>query len=214
MCADRPKQYLKINGTTVLEHTVNKLLSHRLIAKVVIAISEGDEHFTKLDLVRNPDVIRVIGGSERADSVLSALRYVANNFSTEWVIVHDAARPCFQLDDVDALIDVSLKNHIGGILASPVTDTIKRGDTSGLIEHTIDRRDMWHAFTPQMFKVKLLFNALLDALDSGVSITDEASALEWTGAKPELVKGQTSNIKITQPEDLALAAFYISQDKG
>lgn len=214
MCADRPKQYLKIHGTTVLEHTVNKLLSHRLIDKVVIAISEKDRYFPELDLALNPDVIRVVGGIERADSVMSALRYVANHFSTEWVIVHDAARPCFQLSDVDALIDVSFKNHIGGILAAPVTDTMKRSDTSGLIEHTIDRRNMWHAFTPQMFKVNLLFNALSGALDSGVPITDEASALEWAGEKPELVLGKTSNIKITQPEDLALAEFYMSRDEG
>ena len=214
MRSDRPKQYLKIHGTTVLEHTVNKLLSHKLIGKVIIAVSKNDEYFPKLDLARNPDVIRVAGGSERAESVMSALRHVVNHFNAEWVLVHDAARPCFQLSDVDKLIDASFKNHIGGILASPVTDTMKRGDTSGRIEHTIDRRDMWHAFTPQMFQVKLLFNALLGALDSGVSITDEASALEWSGTKPELVKGQTSNIKITQPEDLALAAFYISRDKG
>jgi len=187
MKADRPKQYLKIHGTTILEHTVEKLLSH-------------------------PQVLRVSGGSERADSVLSALDYIARQQLGDWVMVHDAARPCVQLSDIDKLISGAMNHEVGAILAAPVRDTMKRG-AQGQVEHTVDRADLWHALTPQMFRTKPLRNALSQALEQGVSITDEASAFEWKGLSPALIAGRSDNFKITQPEDLALAEFYLSQNK-
>ena len=212
MKADRPKQYLTIHAITILEHTVNKLLSHPQVSKVVVAVSESDPYFPELSLSQHPDVVRVKGGNERADSVLSALNYIQESDLGEWVMVHDAARPCIQQDDIDKLIEVSLSHSVGGILAAPVRDTMKRG-VDGQIEHTVERANLWHALTPQMFRTLPLQQALTEALEQGVSITDEASAFEWKGASPALVAGRSDNFKVTQPEDLALAEFYLSQNK-
>ncbi|WP_059022022.1 2-C-methyl-D-erythritol 4-phosphate cytidylyltransferase [Vibrio coralliirubri] len=212
MKADRPKQYLKIHGKTILEHTVEKLLSHPQVAQIVVAISDDDPYYPELALNLNPKVIRVSGGSERADSVLSALNYIAEQQLSDWVMVHDAARPCVQLSDIDKLISGAMSHDVGAILAAPVRDTMKRG-AQGQIEHTVERADLWHALTPQMFRAKPLWKALSEALQQGASITDEASAFEWKGLSPALVAGRSDNFKITQPEDLALAEFYLSQNK-
>lgn len=212
MQADRPKQYLPIAGHTVLEHTVHKLLSHPKISKVVVAVTDGDPYFPALAIAAHPDVVRVSGGGERADSVLSALKYIQAHALSEWVMVHDAARPCITHADLDALIAVVAQHEVGGILASPVRDTMKRADAACNIDHTVERQALWHALTPQMFNTEQLTDALAKALAQGVTITDEASALEWLGYKPALVKGRADNIKITQPEDLALAEFYLRRD--
>ncbi len=212
MKADRPKQYLQIHGKTILEHTVEKLLSHPQVSKIVVAVSDDDPYYLELPLNLNPQVIRVSGGTERADSVLSALDYIAQQQLSDWVMVHDAARPCIQLSDIDKLISGAMTHDVGAILAAPVRDTMKRG-AQGQIEHTVDRVDLWHALTPQMFRAKPLRKVLSEALQQGVSITDEASAFEWKGLSPALIAGRSDNFKITQPEDLALAEFYLSQNK-
>ncbi|MGI9878017.1 2-C-methyl-D-erythritol 4-phosphate cytidylyltransferase [Vibrio chagasii] len=212
MKADRPKQYLKINGKTILEHTVEKLLAHPQVSQIVVAISDDDPYYPELPLTQNPQVIRVAGGSERADSVLSALDYIEKQQLGGWVMVHDAARPCVQLSDIDKLISTAMNHDVGAILAAPVRDTMKRG-AQGQIDHTVERADLWHALTPQMFRAEPLWNVLSEALQQGVSITDEASAFEWKGFSPALVAGRSDNFKITQPEDLALAEFYLSQNK-
>jgi len=214
MKADRPKQYLQIQGHTVLEHTVEKLLLHPMVNKVVVAITDGDPYYPELSLAIHPDVIRVSGGKERADSVLSALQYIEQHQLAEWALVHDAARPCFCLEDVDRLITQANMNQLGGILATPVRDTMKRANGDQNIDHTIEREAMWHALTPQLFKTQSLTDALTNALAKGVAITDEASAMEWLGEQPALVQGRADNIKITQPEDLALAEFYLNRNKG
>ncbi len=146
--------------------------------------------------------------------MLSGLNYVSAQLPCEWVLVHDAARPCVTLNDIDRLIDVCCAHPTGGILASPVRDTMKRANKENNIDHTVDREALWHALTPQMFKTPQLTRALADALQQGVAITDEASALEWLGETPALVQGSANNIKITQPEDLALAEFYLSRERG
>lgn len=212
MKADRPKQYLTINGKTILEHTVEKLLAHPRVSQIVVAISDDDPYYPELPLTQNPQVIRVAGGSERADSVLSALDYIEKQQLGDWVMVHDAARPCVQLSDIDKLISMAMSHDVGAILAAPVRDTMKRG-AQGQIDHTVERADLWHALTPQMFRAEPLWNVLSEALQQGVSITDEASAFEWKGFSPALVAGRSDNFKITQPEDLALAEFYLSQNK-
>ena len=212
MKADRPKQYLQIHGKTILEHTVEKLLSHPQVSKIVVAVSDDDPYYPELPLNLNPQVIRVSGGTERADSVLAALDYIAQQQLSDWVMVHDAARPCIQLSDIDKLISGAMTHDVGAILAAPVRDTMKRG-AQGQIEHTVDRVDLWHALTPQMFRSKPLRKVLSEALQQGVSITDEASAFEWKGLSPALIAGRSDNFKITQPEDLALAEFYLSQNK-
>lgn len=212
MQADRPKQYLKISGKTILEHTVEKLLTHPAVEKVIVAISDGDPYYPQLSLATNPDVIRVSGGKERADSVLSALDYIESNELAQWAMVHDAARPCVCLNDIDNLIVAAEANQLGGILATPVRDTMKRANAQQNIDHTVDREALWHALTPQLFRAQPLTQALSQALEQGVQITDEASAIEWLGETPALVKGRADNIKITQPEDLALAEFYLTRN--
>ncbi len=213
MQADRPKQYLKLHGHTVLEHTVQKLLSHPQVNKVVVAVSEGDPYFPALALAKDPRVIRVNGGKERADSVLSALNYICKHESNEWVMVHDAARPCFTLQDIDRLIECALSHPVGAILATPVRDTMKRSNAQQDIKHTVERVALWHALTPQMFPTVPLRDALYDGLENKAIITDEASAFERLNLSPALVNGRSDNIKITQPEDLALAEFYLSRNK-
>lgn len=212
MKADRPKQYLVINGKTVLEHTVEKLLAHPQITHVVVAVSDDDPFYPELPMAQRDDVIRVSGGKERADSVLSGLRYVEQNQLSEWILVHDAARPCVRLEDIQKLIDISMLNNLGGILAVPVRDTMKRAGLDQRIDHTVEREALWHALTPQMFRTEQLTRALSSALQESVMITDEASALEWLGESPALVQGSGDNIKITQPEDLALAEFYLQRN--
>lgn len=214
MKADRPKQYLKISGKTILEHTIEKLLAHPAVKQVIVAVSDDDPYYPQLSLADNPQVIRVSGGHERADSVLSALNYIEKNQLAEWAMVHDAARPCVDLNDIDTLIEVANDNQLGGILATPVRDTMKRANAQKNIEHTVDREALWHALTPQLFKTQMLTSALSKALAQDAVITDEASAIEWLGEKPALIQGRADNIKITQPEDLALAEFYLTRNKG
>jgi 2-C-methyl-D-erythritol 4-phosphate cytidylyltransferase len=211
MGADKPKQYLSMHGKTVLEHTINKLLSHPQINQVVVAISVGDPYFDRLALACDPRVIRVDGGEERADSVLSALNYIKFHQLASWVLVHDAARPCVTLRDIDKLIVEVAEHPVGGILASAVRDTMKRADAMQNIVHTVDRECLWHALTPQMFRTTALLSALESALNQGAQVTDEASAMELAGFSPKLVAGRADNLKITQPEDLILAEFYLSQ---
>ena len=207
MLADRPKQYLMIAGKTILEHTVEALLSHDDIAQVVIAVSEGDPYFAALPLIHDERVLVASGGAERADSVQSALKLVSHD---GWILVHDAARPCLSQKDLTQLIEVATATDQGALLATPVRDTMKRGTSDG-VEATVDRVNLWHALTPQMCTVSMLRTSLDSALLSGAVITDEASALEFCGYKPKLVLGRADNNKVTQPEDLALAAFYLHQ---
>ncbi|MGC9403022.1 2-C-methyl-D-erythritol 4-phosphate cytidylyltransferase [Vibrio genomosp. F10] len=213
MKVDRPKQYLTINDTAILEHTVLKLLSHPKIDTVVVSVTDGDPYFSSLSIANQSNVIRVSGGKERADSVLSALEYLNQENVSEWVLVHDAARPCVQLKDIDRLIETALAHEVGAILACPVRDTMKRSDSTNNIDSTVERNNLWHALTPQMFRTSSLYHALNDALKAEATITDEASAMERLGLAPALVHGRSDNIKITQPEDLSLAEFYLSHNK-
>ncbi len=207
MQADRPKQYLSIMNKTVLEHTVSALLSHPNIVKVVIVLAADDPYFESLSLKHDSRVMTVVGGQERADSVLAGLAVV----SDDWVLVHDAARPCVTVDDIDRLIHSCLSSNKAGILATPVRDTMKRGVENGFIDHTVDRYNLWHALTPQMMPTQQLHDCLLNGLKQKKTLTDEASALEAFGFSSQLVQGRSDNLKITQPEDLALAAFYLQQ---
>ncbi|WP_407083574.1 2-C-methyl-D-erythritol 4-phosphate cytidylyltransferase [Photobacterium leiognathi] len=212
MAADRPKQYLTIAGKTILEHSVERLLSLPEIQHVVIAVSKTDPYFPTLPLANDPRITVVDGGAERVDSVFSGL--AAINDDSAWVMVHDAARPCVRLDDLRQLMVAALQSEYGAILATPVRDTMKRAkvnEQGNVIDHTVDREQLWHALTPQMFRAGQLREALTTALAQDAVITDEASALEFCGYSPVLVKGRADNLKVTQPEDLALAEFYLQQ---
>lgn len=213
MQADRPKQYLPLAGKTIIEVTAQVLLDAQPDAPLFIAVSDTDPYFDELAIAGHPRVTRVPGGKERADSVLSALMHIdAQRFP--WVLVHDAARPLLRRDDLQQLLQQCETLQMGGILASPVRDTMKRGiSVQGVpqVLETVERKQLWHALTPQVFPTLLLRDALTKALFAGVSITDEASAMEWAGHPVQLVAGRADNIKVTQPEDLALARFYLEQ---
>ncbi|MCS2156510.1 2-C-methyl-D-erythritol 4-phosphate cytidylyltransferase [Scandinavium sp. H11S7] len=208
MQTECPKQYLSIGNKTILEHAVAALLAHPRIERVIIAISDGDARFQQLPLANHPQITVVEGGTERADSVLAGLKAAGD---AQWVLVHDAARPCLHQDDLANLLALSETSCVGGILAAPVRDTMKRAEPGiAAIAHTVDRNDLWHALTPQFFPRELLFDCLTRALNEGATVTDEASALEYCGFHPQLVTGRADNIKVTRPEDLALAEFYLT----
>ncbi|KJG35896.1 2-C-methyl-D-erythritol 4-phosphate cytidylyltransferase [Photobacterium angustum] len=213
MAADRPKQYLTIAGKTILEHSVERLLSLPEVQHVVIAVSKNDPYFPTLPLASDPHITVVDGGNERVDSVFSGL--AAINDDNAWVMVHDAARPCVRIEDLRQLMAAAETSEYGAILATPVRDTMKRSTVNSnslaVIDHTVDREQLWHALTPQMFRAGQLRDALTIALAKEAVITDEASALEFCGFSPVLVKGRADNLKVTQPEDLALAEFYLKQ---
>lgn len=209
-----PKQYLRLHGKTVLEHSLSCFLKHPQIKGIVVVLSAEDEYW--LDLVsqyQGYPVYRAIGGQERADSVLNGLKYLQQNLAitnTAKVLVHDAARPCLSQQDLSALLATNAEQ--GAILASPVRDTMKRAfKGQKVISHTEERADLWHALTPQLAPLGLLTQALEQALQAGANITDEASALEYLGFQPILVEGDASNIKITRPADLALAEFFLQE---
>ncbi|GAC16788.1 2-C-methyl-D-erythritol 4-phosphate cytidylyltransferase [Aliiglaciecola lipolytica] len=212
MLADRPKQYLKIGHKTVLEHTLEKLISHPRITRIIVALDPQDPYFDELPISQADWITRVDGGKERADSVLAGLTALDSH---SWVAVHDAARPCVSLSDLDKLFRLFENNQGGGILAMPVKDTMKRAQSedSKRVSNTVDRDGLWHALTPQFFPLAQLRQALSEALEQNVTITDEASAMEWAGWPVNLVEGSERNIKITRPDDLTLATFYISQEE-
>lgn len=212
MQAECPKQYLEINNQSVLAHTTYRLLSHPKIAKVIIVVSDEDEYFSQTDLANNPNIIRVSGGKERVDSVLNGLKSVDTK-RNPWILVHDAARPCITHSDIDKIIGECISNNCGGLLAAQVVDTMKQSnyEHDNLVGQTIERSNLWHAFTPQMYKTTELKKSIESALQQGLDITDESSAIELAGLPSLLVLGRRDNIKITRPEDMALATFYLAQ---
>ncbi|MFM5134184.1 2-C-methyl-D-erythritol 4-phosphate cytidylyltransferase [Aeromonas rivipollensis] len=209
MGADCPKQYLTLAGKTILEHTLGCLLSHPAIARVIVALAPHDGWFEQLTVAADPRILRVEGGIERAYSVLNAL-HVAEG---KWVLVHDAARPCLCHGDLDKLIATAMACD-GAILGSRVRDTMKRTDGAGNIVATVEREQLWHALTPQMFPTGTLKRALKEGLALGALITDEASAMERAGFTVKMVEGRADNIKVTRPEDLSLAELFLQQQSA
>ncbi len=207
-----PKQYLKIDGLTILEHTVSKFINHPQIEKIILVISKGDEYFYESTLNDNEKISVVGGGAERVDSVLAGLQTI-DDTKFPWVLVHDAARPCLTCDDLDKLITECLSQDIGGILAMPVRDTMKRAN-GNLVTQTVEREHLWHALTPQLFPTVQLINAVNNATSAGYIVTDEASAIEYDGGKCLLIEGSSENIKVTRPSDLALAKFFLSKQSN
>ncbi|MGZ8160229.1 MAG: 2-C-methyl-D-erythritol 4-phosphate cytidylyltransferase [Methylobacter sp.] len=210
MQADRPKQYLELAGKTVIEHTLLRLLQADVFAAIAVAVSKEDPYWPELSISRHKNIITAPGGKERADSVLSGLKTIREQASDDdWVLVHDAARPCITTADIRYLIDSLINDAVGGILALASPDTLKQVQGNG-ITGTLDRSHIWRALTPQMFRYGMLKTAL-EQTQGNPAITDDASALELQGLQPKIVEGRPDNIKITRPEDLALAQFYMEQ---
>jgi 2-C-methyl-D-erythritol 4-phosphate cytidylyltransferase len=206
-----PKQYERIHGRPVLSWTLAALLADRSIARVVVALARGDRRFGRLEEARDPRVQSCLGGAERCVSVANALDSLCGAARDEdWVLVHDAARPCLQLSDLRALADAVAHDPIGGLLAVPVGETLKLAGAGGRVERTMPRDGLWRALTPQMFRYGLLRRALALCIDRERNVTDEAAAIETLGLRPRLVRGRGDNIKITHPEDRGLAAAILA----
>lgn len=207
MQSNIPKQYINLNGKTILQHTIDKLSQVAGVEHIVVVVSENDEWFSE-QAPKHITMHRVSGGKERADSVLNGLTYVKAHRLGEWALVHDAARPLVTKHDINALIQSAFDNDTGAILASKVKDTIKQGDIT--IEKTVPRARLWQALTPQLFPVIDLIDALNKALSEGAEITDEASAIEYCKGQVLLVEGRGDNFKITTNDDLLMAQLLLT----
>ncbi len=210
MAAGFPKQYLEIAGRPMLWHALHAFERHSRIERVYVVLSPEDGHWdgqdwtslTKLRALR-------CGGATRAESVLNGLEAMADEVDGEdWVLVHDAARPCLSRGLLDKLLREASEDGVGGILAAPVADTLKREGEGRRIAQTVPREGLWGAQTPQMFRHALLRRALEHA---GTGVTDEASAVEALGLSPLLVEGDIGNLKVTFPRDLELAAWLLTR---
>ncbi|MGN1393309.1 MAG: 2-C-methyl-D-erythritol 4-phosphate cytidylyltransferase [Succinivibrionaceae bacterium] len=202
-----PKQYLEIFGKTILEITTKKMLQVLGVKNVIVVINKEDTYFKSKCSSLLPNVKVVYGGAERSDSVLNGL-----NFSTsEYVLVHDAARPCVLLKDINLLIKECSQEN-GAILVASIPDTVKKSTNGIDIEETVPRTHLYRALTPQMFKRELLINAYNRATNNKLLVTDEASAMEMMGYKPKMVIGSKTNIKITEPIDLKIAEYFLGME--
>lgn len=206
-----PKQYRPLLDRPMIEHTLRALASHPRIAGVVVALAADDPHWPGWTELEGTPVMTVVGGAERADSVLAGLDALASHIAAD-VLVHDAARPCITHRDIDALLDTEAPH--GALLAVPMADTLKRADADACVEATVPRDGLWRALTPQRFPRATLADALRAARDAGILVTDEAMAMERAGFHPRLVEGAADNIKITTPRDFALAEFLLRQLKN
>jgi 2-C-methyl-D-erythritol 4-phosphate cytidylyltransferase len=222
----KPKQYAALQGLTVIEWALAPFLADPNCAGVAMALADEDPYWgevagrlAKLP-GRVPELTFTGGGVERSHSVRKGLAALEGRaVSDDWVLVHDAARPCLSSRDLQLLLTSLASHRIGGILASPAADTLKRAAGGAAnpaatvgpeIDQTVDRAALWRALTPQMFRYAMLCDALDRAFASGRLPTDEAQALEWAGERPVLVQGSAANIKITSADDLVLAAALLS----
>jgi len=204
MRSEQPKQYLSLLGEPLIRHTLAVLCESPVIDRVYVVLSVGDQEWDRHDWTSFGDrlVPLFCGGASRADSVLNGLRAIADDASEgDWILVHDAARPCLAPWHIEGLVRELMHDEVGGILAVPVADTLKREDSTHHIAGTVPREGLWQAQTPQMFRNVMLKRAL----ESARNVTDEASAIEALGLRPLLVKGEWENLKVTWPADLQLA---------
>ena len=213
--ASVPKQYAPLGGSTVIEHALAPFEADADCAGIVVAVSADDTWWPAIAARRGRLIETAPGGEQRAHSVRNALRVLAGRArDDDWIMVHDAARPCFTAGDLHALKRELAPHPVGGLLAVPLADTLKRALEPGVhashVDETLDRNGLWRAATPQVFRLGVLLRALESALESQRLPTDEAQAIEWTGQRPQLVAGRADNIKVTTADDLALAAAILA----
>jgi len=213
----QPKQYLKIANHSLIEHSIAPLLQCPTIAAIFIALDTDDVHWQNISLKDNPRIKTCLGGANRAQSVYNALMHIKAD-AEDWVLVHDAVRPCLQSDDLEYLIQSTWDDAVGAILAIPINDSIKRvrrgaNDRLCVVE-TLPRNDLWmRAATPQMFRYQLLCEALAQALSDAIEVDDEALAMQRLGHEVKIVAGDYRNIKVTYPADMVNARRYLSDIK-
>lgn len=206
MRSEIPKQYLSFQGKTVIEHCLDRLLSHPEIEGAIVVLRDEDETWEAIGYAAEKPVFTTPGGEQRHDSVYSGLTTLQFRLGNDvMALVHDAVRPLVSHQDLDNVIDAARQHPAGAILATPVTDTLKRQGDSMEISSTLPREQLWRALTPQVFHLQPLLNALKRVIDKNLSITDDAEAIELMGHAPRLVAGDTENFKITSPGDLSLA---------
>lgn len=210
-----PKQYLSLLGRPVLWRTLERLCASQSVAGVMVGHAPGDPYWASLTGLLGgltKPVVACEGGSCRANTVLNMLKALAGRVADDdWVLVHDAVRPCVRVEDIDRLVQEAGGTADGGLLALPVADTVKRTDAGGRVTETVPRAGLWRALTPQIFRLGRLREALERTVKMNVEITDEAMAIELTGGHPRVVAGHPDNLKITHPGDLALAELYLKQ---
>ena len=208
---DCPKQYLPLAGRPLIEHTLERLAAHPRIAGLLVTLSVVDAHWPGVATLNSKPVLTAVGGAERSDSVLAGIDALPDTVGMDdFVLVHDAARPCVRLVDIGKLIELASVAG-GGLLGAPLRDTLKRADAAGRSELTEPRDQRWRAFTPQMFRRGQLSTALREAVTRGVNVSDEAMAMEQAGFAPLLVEGAEDNIKVTTAADFALAEFLLTR---
>jgi 2-C-methyl-D-erythritol 4-phosphate cytidylyltransferase len=211
MRADRPKPYLRLGDRYLIDVTLSRLLAVDSIDRIQLALHPEDRWWADTESASSDFISIYTGGAERDDSVRAGLECIRPEAAPDdWVLVHDVARPCVSGADIEALLAALAGSPVGGILAAPLVDTIKLVAEDGRIEGTADRRRLWRALTPQVFRFEVLDRALRQARARGTRITDEASAVEALGLQPLVVTGRSDNIKVTVPEDLALAAWFLA----
>jgi 2-C-methyl-D-erythritol 4-phosphate cytidylyltransferase len=208
MGGDTPKQYLSCRGRTLLEWSLAPFVTDPRFAGGVVALAADDAGWRELPEALRARVATTTGGRERADSVLAGLAALPAA-DDDWVLVHDAARPCLPREDLERLVDVCRTDTVGGLLALPVVDTLKRADGTR-VAATVPREGLWRALTPQMFRAGLLRRALREAAAAGAAPGDEATAVERLGERPLLVEGSALNVKVTRPSDLALVSACLA----
>ena len=209
-----PKQYLALNSRPMIYHAIDTLCQNQRIAGVFVILAPSDSEWHKYDWSEFSEKLVVLscGGLTRADSVLNGLTAAKQKDlvdTDDWILVHDAARPCLTSIQLDKLINELATDDVGGLLAVPVADTLKRSNIENRVAHTESRENLWQAQTPQMFRYDLLTQALRSA--TSMNVTDDASAVEALGFHPKLVLGDAYNFKVTYPQDLALAELIIQR---
>jgi 2-C-methyl-D-erythritol 4-phosphate cytidylyltransferase len=208
------KQYLPVCGKAVLAHSIRIFQFHPMIAGITVVLAEDDQWFESAVGPLSASVETVTGGDTRAQSVRNGLRFIADKYSdSDWVLIHDGARPCLSPASLERLLEQGMQSPDGAILAMPVGDTLKRAGEEHEISATVDRSGLWAAQTPQLFRVGALAEAIDAAHEAGQELTDEASAMEFVGARPKLVMGSVANIKITHPTDLAIAEALLGRNE-
>lgn len=211
MGAEFPKQYLPLAGRTVIEQALAPFLADARCQGIILALDAGDARFDSLPCALDARIRRVAGGARRCDSVRNAVAAIDDD-EQAWVLVHDAARPCLAGADIDSLLAQVAQDPVGGLLAVPMADTIKRADDQARVLKTPPRSGLWRALTPQMFRLGVLGKALAAADAAGREPTDESQAVEWLGHSPLLVAGNPGNLKVTTAMDLDLAAAWLARE--
>jgi 2-C-methyl-D-erythritol 4-phosphate cytidylyltransferase len=204
------KQYLVLQGKTILEHSIDLFIHKNGLHQIILPLAKDDSHFSRLPIANNRKVQVVVGGESRAESVwngLKSLRSIAK--PQDWVLVHDAVRPCLHQNDLHLLMKSVQDDQVGGILATPVADTIKSISCNNIL-HTVPRDNLCQALTPQMFRYGILFDALQYCLENKIAVTDESSSVEHSGLKPKVVFAQYPNPKLTLARDLSMVAHLLA----